>query len=443
MKPVAALNTTMKKFLPIFIVVSALALTFCKGKVTHDLTEAGMLAISGDFRVPAKVFQSFFEAMKRSGLPERKDPRSALFLVIADNYLAADYKSGKGGKIDPAISAEVEKVYFETLAYFIREKNPEALYKAYVKDITVPDTKAQKALFNDKAEAAYTNVPLIREAADKVVVATFGKTGEKKLTYSALFDSVGQSGKLHLFTAPNAESLKEMIHTHLRSEFLRDYVAAASDADKADFASLKRVVENSILSRNFRYDMGMENANPHAENSAIKERAKSVSLGRIKDYYEANKDKYKEVQTVDCRHIKLKNYDQAVDLRDKVEHGANMIEMVKKYSLADDKSAADPGMIAGIKNDVNLHKRPRVEALCMMPKQGGVDLVKDGDFYEVVKAEKRVDGYPPLDDTTHLKEDLAREIAALDLKQEFDAKKKSILKKVDIRINDAELGKIK
>lgn len=425
--------------------IAALAAIFlsCSGKVTHDLSEPGVLAVSGDFRVPTRVFQSFFDAMKKSGLPERKDPRSALFLVIADNYLAAEYKAGKGGKIAATISAEMEKVYFETLAFFIREKNPEALYNAYVKKITLPDVKTQKSLFNDKAEAAYTNVPLLRDNADKVIVATYGKNAEKKLTYSGLFDAVPQSGKLHLFTAPNNESLKEMIHTHLRTEFLRDYAAAASDAEKSDFAALKRVVENSILSRNFRYEMGMENANPHAENTAVKERAKGISLSRIKEYYEANKDKYKEVQTVDCRHIKLKNYDQAVDLRDKIEHGANMIELVKKHSLADDKTAADPGMILGIKNDVNLHKRPRIEALCMMPKQGGVDLVKDGDFYEVVKAEKRIDGYPPLDDTTHLKEDLAREIAALDLKKEFDAKKKSILKRVDIRINNAELTKIK
>lgn len=433
----------MKKISISLLFFALLPAAFCSGKVTHDLTDAGMLAMSGDFRVPTKVFQSYFDAMKRSGLPERKDARAALFLVIADNYLAADYRSGKGGKIDPAIQAEIEKVYFETLAFFIRDRNPEALYKAYVKNITVPDVKTQKSLFNEKAEAAYTNVPLIRDAAEKVVVATFGKNGEKKLTYAGLFDATPQSGKLHLFTAPNADSIKEMAHTYLRAEFLRDYVAGASDADKADFAALKRVVENSILSRNFRYDMGMENANPHAENNVVKEKAKSVSFSRIKEYYEANKDKYKEVQTVDCRHIKLKDYDKAVDLRDKIEHGADMIALVKKHSLAEDKAATDPGLIPGIKNDVNLHKRPRIETLCMMPKQGGVDLVKDGDFYEIVKAEKRVDGYPPLDDTTHLKEDLAREIAALDLKKEFDAKKKAILKRVDIRINDAELGKIK
>jgi hypothetical protein len=78
----------------------------------------------------------------------------------------------------------------------------------------------------------------------------------------------------------------------------------------------------------------------------------------------------------------------------------------------------------------------------MLPKQGESEVVRDGDHYEVVKAEKRTDGYPPLDETTHLKDDIAREIAALDLKKEFDARKKKILKRVDIRINANELGKI-
>ncbi len=424
------------------LIFTALALC-CSGKVTHDLTEPGIIAQSGEFRVPTKVFQDFFLAMKRSGLPERKDPRSALFLMIADHYLGAEYKASKGDKMDPAITAEIEKVYNETLVFYIRDKNPEALYKAYVGNFTLPDVKTQKSLFNEKAEAAYTNVPLIREAAEKIVVAAYGPKGEKKLSYAALFDGAPQAGKLHLFTAPNAESLKEMIHTHLRKEFVRDFIAAASEAEKAEYAALKTIVSNSILSRNFRYEMGMENANPHVENSAIKEKAKGISLSRIKDYYEVNKDKYKEVQTVDCRHIRLKNYEQAVNMRDKIEHGANMIDYVKKYSLAEDKNAAEPGLIKDIKNDVNLHKRPRLETLCMMPKQGQVELVRDGEVYEIVKAEKRIDGYPPLDDTTHLREDLSREIAAMDLKKEFDAKKKSILKRVDIRINNTELGKIK
>lgn len=432
----------MKKIYHAIILSTVSAVLFCSGKVTYDLNETGVIAISGELRVPTRVFQAFFDAMKRSALPERKDPRAALFMLIADEYLAAEYKKNKGGKIDALIAGEMQKVYLETLAYYIRDKNPEALYKTYVKSITAPDVRTQKTLFNEKAEAAYTNVPLLRELSDKVIVATYGKDS-RKLTYSALFDSLPHNGKLHLFTAPHEESLKEMIHTYLRNEFLKDFVLSASEAEKAEYAALKRVAENSILSRNFRYDMGMENANPHAENSAIKERAKSVSLSRIKEYYAANKDKYKEVQTVDCRHIRLKNYEQAVNLRDQIEHGADMIALVKKHSLADDKNAAEPGLIRGITNDPKLHKKPRLHTLCMMPKQGEVELVRDGEFYEIVKAEKRVDGYPPLDDTTHLKEDLAREIAALDLKAEFDAKKKSILKRVDIRINNAELGKIK
>src|SRR5687767_4085300 len=87
-------------------ILTALALC-CSGKVTHDLSEPGIIAQSGAFRVPTKVFQGFFDAMKRSGLPERKDPRAALFLMIADNYLGAEYKSNKGEKIDPAIAAEI------------------------------------------------------------------------------------------------------------------------------------------------------------------------------------------------------------------------------------------------------------------------------------------------------------------------------------------------
>lgn len=425
------------------LIACVTSLVFCSGKVTYDLTDIGVIAITGDYKIPSRVFSALYQAMKRARLPESKDPRAALFKVIADKYLAAEYKKNQSNGIPPAISAEINKVYYETLAFYIREKDPEKLYSAYVKNMAIPQPHVLKALFDADAPSAYTNVPLKRAEAEKVILATYGFNGEKKLNYATLFDTLPQSGKLHLFTSPHAESLREIMHTHLRSEFLNDFVARSSKEEQQEFAVLKSIVENSILSRNLRYDMGMENANPHMENPALKERAKSISLGRIKDYYEANKDKYKEVMSVDCRHIQLKSYDDAQNLRDKIEHGANMAELVKKYSLAADKNAPEPGLIKGIINDPSLHTKPRLHTLCMSPKQGEVDVMKDSDFYEVVKSEKRVDGYPPLDDTTHLKEDLAREIAALDLKKEFDAKKTSILKRVDIRINKAELEKIR
>lgn len=414
----------------------------CSGKVTYDLTDAGVVAQSGGLRITTRVFTNFLEAARRARLPEAKDARGALFMLVADHYLAADYLKMKSGKIDPAIEAEIEKASDETLAFFIRDKNPEKLFKAYVKGLTLPPVATQKSLFDDKAPAAYTNVPLRRAEAEKVVLARYGADGASTLTYTGLFDSLPQQGKLHLFTAPHVKSLEDVTMAYLRHAFLKHYIETAPAPEKAEYTELMQIVKNSILSRNLRYEMGMENANPHAENSAVKERAKSVSFGRVKEFYEANKDKYKEVQTVDCRHIQLTNYDLAQNLRDKIDAGADMAALVKQHSLAPDKSAAEPGLIKGIKNDTELHKRPRLETLCMLPKQGESEVVRDGDHYEVVKAEKRTDGYPPLDETTHLREDIAREIAALDLKKEFDARKKKILKRVDIRINTTELGKI-
>lgn len=415
----------------------------CNGKVTFDLAETGKIVSSGDLTLSTRVFSAFFDAVRRARMPEGKDPRAALFMLVADHYLARDYLKSTSGKIEPAIEAEIEKVSDETLAYFIRDRNPEKLFKAYIKNTMLPAAASQKLLFDDKAAAAYTNVPLRREAAEKVILATYGENGKETLTYAGLFDSLPQQGKLHLFTAPDKQSLEDLVQSYLRRRFLQHVVDTAPETEKIEFTGLRNLVRNSILSRNLRYDLGMENANPHAENPAVKARAAKISFGRIKDFYAANKDRYKEVQSVDCRHIRLKSYDQAVNLRDQIEAGADMIALVKKHSLAEDKNSTEPGLIKGIKNDTTLHTRPRLETLCMMPKQGESDVVRDGEFFEVVKAELRTDGYPPLDETTHLKEDIAREIAALELKQEFDARKKSILKRVDIHINPRELETIK
>lgn len=430
-----------KKLLTIAVLCAAIAVS-CKGKVTYDLEAPGILLQSGSLSLPTKVFQSMFGVMRKSRLKEGQDARSALFMIVADHYLAAEYLKRHSGKPDAVVSAETSKVYYETLSYYLSDRNLQQAYEIWVKKITIPQLSELRSLFDDKAEAAYTHIPLRRAQADELVLARYGDRGEKSLSYSQVFDALPHAGQLHLFTSPDRSSLEQLVHAHLRREFLDDYVHRAAEPEKSEYLALKQVVENSLYSRNLRYEMGMENANPHAENSAVKERAKSVSFARVKEYYTANKDKYKEVQTIDCRHIQLKDYDLAINLRDKIDQGADMVALVKKYSLAPDKNNPEPGLISGIKNDAELHKRPRIETLCMMPKQGESEVVRDGDFFHVVKAERRTDGYPPLDETTHLREDIAREIAAQELRTEFDAHKKKVLRSVDIRINKIELEKL-
>ncbi|HMV34310.1 MAG TPA: hypothetical protein PKM44_06510 [Turneriella sp.] len=429
-------------FLAIAALCAAVAVS-CKGKVTYDLEPPGILLQSGSLSLPTKVFQSMFDVMRKSRIQEGQDPRSAIFMVVADHYLAAEYLKRHSGKPDALIGAEASKVYYETLAYYLSERNLKQTFMKWVKNTTIPQVPELRALFDDKAEAAYTNIPLRRAQADTLVLARYGEAGDKTLTYSRLFDSLPHAGQLHLFTSPDRRSLEELVAAQLRREFFDEYVAKAGEGDKSEYLALRQLVENSIYSRALRYEMGMENANPHAENSAVKERAKSVSFSKVKEYYAANRDKYKEVQTVDCRHIQLKDYDLAINLRDKIDQGTDMVALVKKHSLAADKNSPEPGLIKGIKNDTELHKRPRLETLCMMPKQGESEVVRDGDFFHVVKAERRTDGYPPLDETTHLKDDIAREIAAQELKAEFDAHKKKVLGRVDIRINKTELEKLR
>ncbi len=415
----------------------------CKGKVTYDLSSPGILLQSGSLSVPTRVFQSMFDVMRKSRIKEGQDVRAAIFMVVADHYLAAEYLKKHGGTAEPPVAAESVKVYYETLAFYLADRDLQKNYRQWVKQVTIPAVTDLRLLFDDKAEAAYTNIPLRREKADALVLARYGDAAEQQLTYAQVFDALPQAGKLHLFTSPDRRSLEELVTAHLRRAYLDNLVQTAAPDAKAEYVALKQLVENSIFSRNLRYEMGMENANPHAENSAIKQRAQSVSFSKVKEYYAVNKDKYKEVQVVDCRHIQLKDYDLAINLRDKIDQGADMVKLVKKHSLAQDKNNAEPGLISGIRNDTELHKRPRLETLCMMPKQGESEVVRDGDFFHVVKAERRTDGYPPLDETTHLKDDIAREIAAQELKAEFEAKKRKLLSRVDIRINKSELEKLK
>ncbi|HNJ66458.1 MAG TPA: hypothetical protein PKW28_11220, partial [Turneriella sp.] len=143
-------------FLAIAALCAAVAVS-CKGKVTYDLEPPGILLQSGSLSLPTKVFQSMFDVMRKSRIQEGQDPRSAIFMVVADHYLAAEYLKRHSGKPDALIGAEASKVYYETLAYYLSERNLKQTFMKWVKNTTIPQVPELRALFDDKAEAAYTN----------------------------------------------------------------------------------------------------------------------------------------------------------------------------------------------------------------------------------------------------------------------------------------------
>ena len=150
-----------------------------------------------------------FDVMRKSRIQEGQDPRSAIFMVVADHYLAAEYLKRHSGKPDALIGAEASKVYYETLAYYLSERNLKQTFMKWVKNTTIPQVPELRALFDDKAEAAYTNIPLRRAQADTLVLARYGEAGDKRSPtrgFSILYRTQASCTCLLLLIAAHSKS---------------------------------------------------------------------------------------------------------------------------------------------------------------------------------------------------------------------------------------------
>ena len=136
--------------------------------------------------------------------------------------------------------------------------------------------------------------------------------------------------------------------------------------------------------------------------------------------------------------FKQSQFSQAEKILNEINTGKPFTEMVKKYSLAKDKNNKNPGLLPVIKNDPDLHKKPRIYVLCMIPNVNEVKLLQNKNKWEIVKSEKKVMGYTPLNDKSTIITDIKKILALDDLQKEYEDTKRELLDSADIHLNNEQ-----
>jgi parvulin-like peptidyl-prolyl isomerase len=445
----------MKKITVILCSVIFFYSHFIQAKVQYDIKDPNIAATMGALILSANTVEMFWHSYNHPSRPIT--PPQAMQRII-DDALLAQYarqilasevlnSSNKVGfandvMLEDRATALIRKTYEKELVTKIKAltKGLESLF-SFNDEVT---TDALAKLMTLKAALMINANPEQEAEAKKTMIANIDFTplnltsNFKQLTLWDIYRRQNVQGRLAIHKA-DLTYLKVQVKQRIGSLVVLAW--AEENITTSDYAAIKQILLNEQHKTRLLETMGLH-ADVHDDNPALRAKAKTISEAKIKQFYETNKDEFAVVERVKARHIRVASQETADQVIAEIKAGLDFTVAIKKYSIADDKNDAIPGDLGWLKRSDN--KRSWLHAVAFMQQAGNVSAPfrspqNQGDIvYEIVFADKRIDGHLPYTDpTVHYV--ASRDIALKELREEFAALQSTLRNSADIHLNKAAL----
>lgn len=184
----------------------------------------------------------------------------------------------------------------------------------------------------------------------------------------------------------------QIFHSILLERYIGHLIARLSAGNKALLAEIERRAEQNLLVELYREHIGFEQITGGKASSVRYE----PSDEEIRSFYEHNKSMFEEPEWVEISHIRLRDYEKAIELKKKIEYApGSFCDIAREHSIADD--AARCGYIGIVKR---AKKLPLFKEFAFtMSREGEISppFLADG-FTEIVKLHRRKTRILPLSD---------------------------------------------
>jgi parvulin-like peptidyl-prolyl isomerase len=445
----------MKKITVILCSVIFFYSHFIQAKVQYDIKDPNIAATMGELILSANTVEMFWHSYNHPSRPIT--PPQAMQRII-DDALLAQYarqilasevlnSSNKVGfandvMLEDRATALIRKTYEKELVTKIKAltKGLESLF-SFNDEVT---TDALAKLMTLKAALMINANPEQEAAAKKTMIANIDFTplsltsNLKQLTLWDIYRRQNVQGRLAIHKA-DLTYLKVQVKQRIGSLVVLAW--AEENLTTSDYAAIKQILLNEQHKTRLLETMGLH-ADVHDDNPALRAKAKTISEEKIKQFYDTNKDEFAVVERVKARHIRVASQETADQVVAEIKAGLDFTVAIKKYSIADDKNDAIPGDLGWLKRSDN--KRSWLHAVAFMQQAGNVSAPfrspqnQDDIVYEIVFADKRIDGHLPYTDPT-VHYEASRDIALKELREEFAALQSTLRNSADIHLNKAAL----
>ncbi|WP_250658556.1 peptidylprolyl isomerase [Alkalimarinus coralli] len=340
--------------------------------------------------------------------------------------------------LDDQYTGFIQASYHQQLSSYIKENigaSPEAITSFYL------DDKHQQLsqLLDMSKRMEYLLTPEQQQAAQGLVIAEYKLPGEssESVTLFDIYRRQNIQGRIKIHQM-NLEFIKAQINQFVSSNTVSWWAAHHSGLKSFEIEALKRFIKDRHYKSRVIAHHGVS-ADIHDDNPPLDEAFKKVTPAEIKQYFNANKEKFKRIEYVEARHIRLADFDAAGKAKAALEEGMEFSEAAKKFSIAKTRNASPAGSLGKVraedggsqwaKSAVFALKEGVVSRPIRSPQADGKTV-----YWEIFLVDKREENYFDVDSET-VRYLAGKEIARKNLENEFLAVRKNLFKTAEIKIN--------
>ena len=316
----------MKIIIALLITLSA---NISLAKVQYDIKDPNIAATMGELVLSANTVEMFWHSYNHPSRPIT--PPQAMQRIIDDALLAQHARQtltsdllnsanevgfANDVMLEDRATALIRKTYEKDLVTSIKSL-PNGLDSLYRFNNEFSADKLAE-LMTLKAALMIAANPKQEAAAKKTVIASIDFTpanltaSSKELTLWDIYRRQNVQGRLAIHKA-DLNYLKGQVKQRIGSLVVLAW--AEANLSTNDYTAIKQILLNEQQKTRLLESMGLH-ADVHDDNPALREKAKTVSEEKIKQFYQTNKDEFEVVERVKARHIRVASQ----ELADQVFH---------------------------------------------------------------------------------------------------------------------------
>lgn len=332
----------------------------------------------------------------------------------------------------------VQTAFQAPLAEFIKVNigdTPESIITSYIEKNKQPLTD----ILETKKRMEYRLTESEKATAEKLVVAEYTLPDQVSQSISLLDIYARQNiqGRIKLHQLDFA-FISGQINQLVSSATVKWWAKHHSGLSDRDIEVLQQFIKDRHYKSRVIAHYGVSE-DIHDDNPALDEAFKNVTDGEIKQYYKANKEKFRRIEYVEARHIRLLDFETAGDVKLALDQGMPFSEAAEKFSIADSKNAKPAGSLGRVtaekggsgwaKSAVFALKEGVVSRPIRSPQADGKTV-----YWEIFLVDKRKEGYFDVDSET-VRYLAGKEVARSNLEKRFRSVRMQLFEQADLKIN--------